>query len=59
VHIAARIASQATAGEVLVSEEVVSLAGGNGFRFERLGPFELKGLLRPIELYRVGRSGTD
>ena len=57
VNIAARIAGQAGPGEVLVSDDVVALAGGDGLRFVEIGPVELKGLRRPVVLHRVGREG--
>ena len=56
VNVAARIASQAGPGEVLVSDEVVDLTGGDGLRFEQIGPVELKGLSRPVVLHRVDRG---
>ncbi|HEY3210061.1 MAG TPA: adenylate/guanylate cyclase domain-containing protein [Actinomycetota bacterium] len=57
VNVAARIAAQAGPGEVLVSDDVVGLAPGDGLRFERVGPVELKGLSRPVVLHRVSKDG--
>jgi class 3 adenylate cyclase len=44
VHIAARIASQAGAGEVVVSRTVAELLGASAYRFADRGEFELKGV---------------
>jgi adenylate cyclase len=62
VNIAARIAAKAGPGEVLVSEDVVRIAGsplGNGIGFDPLGPAELKGVLQPVPLYRATKRGAD
>lgn len=56
VNIAARIAAQAEAGEVLTSEETAALVDDARLRFERLGPVTLKGLADPVTLYRVLRE---
>ncbi|HEX5937814.1 MAG TPA: adenylate/guanylate cyclase domain-containing protein [Actinomycetota bacterium] len=55
VNLASRIASYATAGQVLASEETVRRADGDEVTFEPLGDAELKGLDRPVRLYRAGR----
>jgi class 3 adenylate cyclase len=44
VHIGARVASLAEAGEVLVSSTVKDLVAGSGIRFEERGVHELKGI---------------
>jgi class 3 adenylate cyclase/pimeloyl-ACP methyl ester carboxylesterase len=44
VHIAARVMSAATPGEVLVSRTVVDLVTGSGLAFEERGEHELKGV---------------
>jgi pimeloyl-ACP methyl ester carboxylesterase len=44
VHVAARIASEAQAGEVLVSTTVKDLVAGSGLRFEDRGTRALKGV---------------
>jgi adenylate cyclase len=56
VNVAARIAGQAGPGEVLVSDDVVGLASGDGLRFDRVGPVELKGLAKPVVLHRVSKE---
>jgi adenylate cyclase len=56
VNIASRIAGRAGPGEVLVSAETVSVVSADGVRFEEIGPVELKGLTRPVPLYRAGRG---
>jgi pimeloyl-ACP methyl ester carboxylesterase len=44
VHIGARVASHAGAGEVLVSSTVKDLVAGSGIQFEDRGTFALKGI---------------
>jgi adenylate cyclase len=51
VNIAARIAGQAGAGQVLVSEDIVRLGEPEGVSYRELGAFALKGLARPATLY--------
>jgi class 3 adenylate cyclase len=58
VNIAARIAAQAEAGEVLTSEQTAALVDDARLRFERVGPVGLKGLADPVTLYRVLRNGA-
>jgi pimeloyl-ACP methyl ester carboxylesterase len=53
VHVAARIASAAAAGEVLVSSTVRDLVAGSGLRFEDRGPHRLKGVPNQWRLYAV------
>ena len=53
VNLAARIAGQAGAGQVLVTDEVVAAAGPVGVRFEALGPVRLKGFARPVRLHQA------
>jgi pimeloyl-ACP methyl ester carboxylesterase len=65
VHIGARVAAVAGAGEVLVSSTVRDLVAGSGIEFEDRGLHELKGLGEPRRLYAVrdgataGRSSTS
>jgi class 3 adenylate cyclase len=51
VHIAARIASSASVGEVLVSDVVANLVEGAGIEFEDRGLHELKGISRPRRIW--------
>jgi len=44
VHIGARVAAEAGAGEVLVSSTVKDLVAGSGIRFADRGPHVLKGV---------------
>jgi class 3 adenylate cyclase len=44
-------------GEVLASEETVMLASVDGIGFEEIGPVDLKGVSKPVVLYRAKRSG--
>jgi class 3 adenylate cyclase/pimeloyl-ACP methyl ester carboxylesterase len=56
VHIGARIAALASAGEVLVSNTVKDLAAGSGFRFEGRGVHTLKGVPGEWSVF-LARSG--
>jgi class 3 adenylate cyclase/pimeloyl-ACP methyl ester carboxylesterase len=51
VHIGARVASAADAGEVLVSRTVKDLVAGSGLRFEDRGAHRLKGVAEEWHLY--------
>jgi class 3 adenylate cyclase len=53
VHIAARVAAEAAAGETVVSSTVRDLVAGSGLRFEDRGIRELKGLPEAMHLYSV------
>jgi class 3 adenylate cyclase len=53
VHIAARIESLASAGEVIVSRTVVELVVGSGIAFEERGIHELKGVPGTWPLFAV------
>ena len=53
MHLGARVASQANAGEVLVSRTVKDLVAGSGIEFEDRGPHELKGVAGEWQLYSV------
>jgi adenylate cyclase len=54
VNLAARIASYAQAGQVVVSEDTVQRSGrADGLRFQPLGPVELKGVTKPLPLYQA------
>jgi class 3 adenylate cyclase len=57
VHIGARVAALAGAGEVLVSRTVKDLVVGSGLRFEDRGLHQLKGVPDAWHLYAVTRSG--
>ena len=56
VNVASRIAGRAGPGEVLVSETAVQSCSVEGVRFEALGPAELKGVARPIQVVRAARA---
>jgi class 3 adenylate cyclase len=51
VHIAARVAQRAHAGEVLASSTVKDLVAGAGLTFVAQGPAELKGIAEPMSLF--------
>jgi adenylate cyclase len=53
VNIAARIASQAGAGQVFVGEDFVRSISPKGFQVVELGEFELKGIARPVKLFQA------
>jgi pimeloyl-ACP methyl ester carboxylesterase len=53
VHIGARVAGEAGAGEVLVSQTVKDLVAGSGLEFEERGSHELKGVPGKWRLYAV------
>ena len=53
VHIAARVATLAEPGEVLVSHTVVDLVAGSGIDFADRGMHELKGVPRSWQLFAV------
>jgi class 3 adenylate cyclase len=57
VHIGARVAALAEAGEVLVSSTVKDLVVGSGIEFDDRGKAELKGVPGEWHLYAV-RTGT-
>jgi len=56
VHIGARVAGRAQAGEVLVSSTVKDLVVGSGIEFEDRGQAELKGVPGEWHLYSVKAS---
>jgi class 3 adenylate cyclase len=56
VHVGARVAAIAGAGEVLVSRTVRDLVVGSGIHFESKGAFELKGVPDEWELFSAGDS---
>ena len=53
VHIGARVASEAGAGEALVSQTVKDLVSGSGIEFQDQGLHELKGVPGEWRLYAV------
>jgi class 3 adenylate cyclase len=53
VHIAARVAAEAEAGETVVSSTVRDLVAGSGLHFQDLSSRVLKGIPEPVHLYRV------
>ncbi len=53
VHVAARIMALAGPSEVFASAITAGLADGSGLAFEARGQREVKGLDRPIEVFRL------
>ena len=58
VNIGARVASNAGASEVLVSQTVRDLVAGSGISFEDRGVHELKGIPGTWQLFAVAAAGT-
>jgi class 3 adenylate cyclase len=58
VHVGARIATLAEAGEVLVSATTRDLVAGSGLRFADRGEHELKGLTERRRVYATEGAGT-
>jgi class 3 adenylate cyclase len=59
IHIGARVAATANAGEVIVSSTVRDLVAGSGFTFEDRGRRELKGVSEAWQLYAATRDASD
>ncbi len=59
VHIGARVASQASSGEVLVSNTVKDLVAGSGLRFEDRGVHALKGVPGEWRLFAVAPEKAE
>ncbi len=51
-NVAARVQSQAAPGEVLLTEDTLSIIG-DAISVVRIGPRELRGIAKPITLYRI------
>jgi adenylate cyclase len=58
VNIAARIAAQAAANQVFVGEDLVRNVEPRGYRVEEVGRFELKGIARPVTLFKAVPDGS-
>ncbi len=56
VNIASRIAEQASASQVLVSDEVVLVTEDPEVTFVEVGPVSLKGVSRPLRLHEARRA---
>jgi class 3 adenylate cyclase len=56
VNLASRIASHATAGQVMTSEETRRRSDIEGVRFASIEPVSLKGLHQPVRLYQALRA---
>jgi class 3 adenylate cyclase len=57
VHIGARVAGEATAGEILVSRTVKDLVAGSGLEFDDRGLHNLKGVPEAWQLFAVRPPG--
>jgi class 3 adenylate cyclase len=58
VHVTARVAALADAGEILATESVALAAVGSGVRFEQAGTYALKGLPDQWKLLRLCTKPT-
>jgi adenylate cyclase len=58
VNLAARIASYAHAGQVVVSQETVQCSDDPQVWFDPLGAVELKGVAKPLLLYQAHRRSS-
>ena len=58
VNLAARIASYAHAGQVVVSQETVQCSDDPQVSFDPLGAVELKGVAKPLLLYQAHRRSS-
>lgn len=58
VQLAARVCDKAGTGEVFVTDNVRTLAKGNGLSFQEAGEFVMKGVPAPMMLYRVGAGSS-
>jgi class 3 adenylate cyclase len=58
VNLASRIASHATGGQVLASDETVGRVRSEEVTFEPIGQVALKGVERPVPLHRARRAGA-
>ena len=56
VNLAARIASHAEGGQVLVSDETMGRVAETGVRFEPLGPVSFKGVPNPVTVHQAVRA---
>ena len=56
VNVAARILERAQPGQVLVSDEVATSCDRQRFALSSIGPVELKGVPRPVDLQAVTRT---
>ena len=56
VNVAARVAAYAGPDQVLVTDDVVTVATPEGVRFESIGRVPLKGIASPVGLNRVHRA---
>lgn len=59
VHIGARVAAEARAGEVVVSRTVKDLVAGSGIDFRERGSAQLKGVPGKWQLFAVSGIGAD
>jgi pimeloyl-ACP methyl ester carboxylesterase len=59
VHIGARVAAEARAGEVVVSRTVKDLVAGSGIEFYERGTAELKGVPGEWQLFAVSDIGAN
>lgn len=59
VNLAARVLSEAAAGECLVTSDLRSRVAVSTVEFDDVGAFDLKGFPDPVSLYRARGTATD
>jgi adenylate cyclase len=59
VNIAARLASQAIAGQVYVGEALAGSVRQDGFRLIEVGSFELKGIANAVKVFEAVPAGSE
>jgi adenylate cyclase len=59
VNVAARIAAQAGADQVFVGEDLARVVQPKDFLLREVGPFELKGVSRPITIFEATAEAVD
>jgi class 3 adenylate cyclase len=59
VNIAARIAGQASAGQVYVGEGLAGSVVADGFRLLDVGEVALKGVAAPVRIFEAKRRSSE
>lgn len=58
LNLAARVAAQARGGQVLATREVADAASAHGLPVRSLGPYALRNLTEPVELFELDVEGA-
>jgi class 3 adenylate cyclase len=59
VHVAARVATQAEAGEILITRPTMDLCAGSGLAFDPRGPKNLRGVPGMWDLFAAGELPVE